>query len=193
MNGLEFIGYDSPLGRITIACDGTAVVGLWFDGQKYDREIPGCGPDGPAPEDAGELIPGIPDAQACSAPGKTASVPDETVRWLEVYFSGREPAFRPPVRLWGTPFRRSVWRSLLAVPYGTVITYGELAGAGIGKPSGTGSARAVGGAVGHNPVSLIIPCHRVIGAGGRLTGYAGGLERKARLLELEKSGSANGK
>ena len=107
-------------------------------------------------------------------------------RWLDVYFSGREPGFTPPLHLCGTPFRMEVWRLLLDIPYGETTTYGALAKTLSTRRGGSPmSAQAVGGAVGHNPVALIVPCHRVIGADGSLTGYASGLDKKAHLLALE--------
>ncbi len=148
---------DSPLGGITLAGEGDALVGLWFDGQAHFGTT------------LGEAA-------------REARLPvfEETRRWLEVYFSGREPDFAPPLDLRGTPFQQAVWAQLLLIPHGQTVTYGELA------RRLDSSARAVGGAVGLNPVSLIVPCHRVLGAGGRLTGYAGGLDRKIRLLRLEQ-------
>ena len=117
---------------------------------------------------------------------KNLPVFEETGRWLERYFSGKQLDFTPPLSLRATPFRRAVWETLLAIPFGRIMTYGEIAGI-IARQSGLPrvSARAVGGAVGRNPISLIIPCHRVVGSGGRLTGYAGGVWRKAQLLALE--------
>ena len=102
----------------------------------------------------------------------------EAARWLDLYFSGQEPAFTPPLCLQGSPFRRAVWDLLLQIPYGQRMTYGELA-AKLARQRGLDSmsAQAVGGAVGHNPISLIVPCHRVVGSQGNLTGYAGGLQR----------------
>ena len=107
----------------------------------------------------------------------------EAERWLDLYFSGQDPGFIPKLVLRTTPFRKAVWETLLTIPYGTTATYGEIAER-MNLPQS--SARAVGGAVGHNAVSLIIPCHRVVGADGSLTGYAGGTDRKAWLLEMEK-------
>lgn len=155
--------YDSPLGGITMASDGDALCGLWFDGQRFFAST------------LGEHV--------------TRDLPvfRETRRWLDVYFSGRDPGFTPPMSLNGTPFRKTVWEELLLIPFGKTVTYGEIADR-IGALSRT-SARAVGGAVGHNPVSLIVPCHRVVGAGGALTGYAGGLDLKRRLLLLEAGGT----
>ena len=112
----------------------------------------------------------------------TAGLPvfDETCRWLDIYFGGREPEFMPPVALRGTGFQQRVWHELTTIPYGHTTTYGELA-----QRIGCRSPQAVGGAVGRNPISIIIPCHRVIGANGLLTGYAWGLDRKQYLLRLE--------
>ncbi len=110
----------------------------------------------------------------------------EAVKWLDEYFGGRAPAFTPKLKLDATPFRRAVWEILLTVPYGRTMTYGEVAER-LAKQTGAErvSARAVGGAVGRNPISLIIPCHRIVGADGSLTGYAGGIDRKKKLLEME--------
>ena len=107
---------------------------------------------------------------------------DDTFRWLDSYFGGYVPSLTPQLDLRGTPFQQKVWHALLDIPYGELVTYGDLA-----RRLNT-SPRAIGGAVGRNPVSLIVPCHRVIGAGGCLTGYAGGLDLKFRLLELERTG-----
>lgn len=153
--------YESLIGRILLTADEHALTGLYFEGEKY--------------------APSFPAAQAHAA---RPPVIDDTVRWLNIYFSGRDPGFCVPFSLKGTPFQRSVWRILLSIPYGKTITYGQIA-AQLAGPSGRMSAQAVGGAVGRNPVSILVPCHRVIGADGSLTGYAGGIERKARLLALE--------
>lgn len=150
--------YDSPLGRILLAADDTGLTGLWFEEQKYYAA--GLGDN----EDEEE-----------------ASAMRDAVRWLDLYFSGERPDFTPKLHLAGTPFRRRVWQILLSIPYGSTMTYGEIAA----ELSGSTAARAVGGAVGHNPVSIIVPCHRVLGSGGSLTGYAGGTWRKQRLLEIE--------
>ena len=150
--------YASPLGEIVLSSDGSALTGLRFAGQRY---FPGNLPS-PVPLSA------IP-------------VFEDTARWLDLYFSGECPGFTLPLAPERTPFQKAVWARLLSIPYGATVTYGSLA-AELGS-----SARAVGGAVGRNPVSLIIPCHRVIGADGTLTGYAGGTERKAFLLRLEKT------
>ena len=152
-----------------MASDGTALTGLWFDGQKYFAE--GIKPD---------------------AEEKKLPIFDEAVRWLDIYFSGRRPDFTPPLNLEGTAFRKEVWQLLLQIPYGKTITYGELA-AQLAAHNGLKrmSAQAVGGAVGHNPISIIVPCHRVVGTGGSLTGYAGGLAKKLALLKLEDIDTAN--
>ena len=158
---------DSPLGGITLASDGEALTGLWFDGQKRFADT--------LTDDGGE---------------RALTVFDETERWLSLYFSGREPGFAPPLRPRGTPFRQRVWRQLLAIPYGETVSYAQLAQR-LAEEAGTKtSARAVGGAVGRNPISRLIPCHRVGGADGSLRGYAGGLEKKEKLLALERGGRA---
>ncbi len=151
--------YESPIGGITMASDGTSLTGLWFDDQKYFAstvELP--------LEWREQLLVFI-----------------ETRRWLDCYFEGREPVSMPPVALRGTPFQLRVWDELRTIPYGETATYGEIA-----RRLGIRSAQAVGGAVGRNPVSIIVPCHRVVGTDGTLTGYAGGIDRKRFLLRLEK-------
>lgn len=166
---MTYIGhYGSPLGGITVASDGAAVCGLWFDGQKYF---------GAALADGSVRCGDAP----CDLP-----VFDEVRRWLDAYFAGSDPGFTPPLALKGTPFRRAVWDVLLAIPYGRTTTYGAVA-AEVARRRGLDrmSSQAVGGAVGHNPVSIIVPCHRVVGSDGSLTGYAGGIDKKVRLLELE--------
>lgn len=149
--------YASPLGPILLAADETGLTGLWFEAQKYFPSFSGV------------------DYQEKETPVLT-----ETVRWLDVYFSGKDPGFLPPLHPQGSPFRQTVWNILLTIPRGQTMTYGEIA-----RRLGVHSAQAVGGAVGHNPISILIPCHRVVGSDGSLTGYAGGVERKARLLQLE--------
>lgn len=152
--------YLSPLGAVTLASDGYALTGLWFDGQKHFA----AGLSGGTSE-------------------KDLPVFDTAKRWLDIYFKGSAPDFIPPLNLCGSGFRRAVWDILLTVPFGQTRTYGQIAA----QLSGRMSARAVGNAVGRNPVALIVPCHRVIGANGKLTGYAGGVDRKIKLLELEKA------
>ena len=155
--------YDSPLGGITIASDGSALTGLWFDGQKYFAQTLD-------PEHENKSLP----------------VLEETCKWLDIYFDGKAPDFTPPLSMKTTAFRKAVWEILLTIPYGRTMTYGEIADRIAAERGLRGmSAQAVGGAVGHNPISIIIPCHRVLGADGSLTGYAGGIDKKARLLELE--------
>ncbi len=157
--------YDSPLGGILLAADEIGLTGLWFDGEKYFADnLPAVYTERETP------------------------ILTETKRWLSVYFTGREPDFLPPLHPVGSPFQQAVWALLLQIPYGQTVTYGQLA-ARLAAERGLArmSAQAVGGAVGHNRISLIIPCHRVIGADGSLTGYAGGLDRKAKLLAWEHS------
>lgn len=154
MNTVE---YPSPVGTLTLASDGEALVGLWLEGQKrFGSDL--------------NLAPA----------GKGDAVLDAAKRWLDRYFSGGRPT---PDELTlapgGSAFQRRIWNMLCEIPYGEVTTYGTLA-ARLGS-----TARALGGAVGRNPISIIIPCHRVVGANGSLTGYAGGIETKRTLLRLE--------
>ena len=156
--------YDSPLGRILLSADDAGLTGLWFEGQTcFARGLP--------PEHTEGHTPAL--SKAC--------------RWLDLYFAGNEPYFLPPLHPMGSAFQLSVWHILLEIPYGATTTYGAIAKR-LAKERSLPhmSARAVGSAVGRNPISLIIPCHRVIGRNGRLTGYAGGLHRKAYLLALER-------
>lgn len=156
--------YASPLGGITIASNGESLTGLWFDGQKY-----------------------FADTLEKEHEEKSLPIFEQTDKWLDIYFSGNAPEFTPPLLMKTTPFRKSVREILLTIPYGETLSYGEIAKI-IASQKGNArmSAQAVGGAVGHNSISLIIPCHRVVGTNGSLTGYAGGIERKLKLLELEK-------
>ena len=155
--------YPSPLGTITLACDEDAVIGLWFNGQRH----------------YGNILP--PETERREHP-----LLREAKRWLDIYFSGREPDFLPPMRYDSTPFRKCICDIMLTIPYGQTMTYGEIA-AQAARRQGMErmSAQAVGGAVGHNPISILIPCHRVVGSDGSLTGYAGGVANKQFLLELE--------
>ena len=155
--------FKSPLGWITIVSDGSALVGLWFDKQRFFAAS--------LPHDRTE---------------KNLPVFELADRWLERYFNGGDPGFVPPLALRTTEFRQEVCKIMLTIPYGRTMTYGKIAEI-IARQKGVPrmSAQAVGGAVGHNPVSLIIPCHRVIGANSALVGYGGGLDRKAALLALE--------
>ncbi len=161
---MQFIShYRSPLGDILLAADEAGLTGLWFEGQKYfARTI--------SQNREERELPAIPLAK----------------RWLDEYFSGQEPSFSVPLHLSGTDFQNEVWSILAEIPYGQTITYSEIARQLAERRGLTGmSAQAVGGAVGHNPISIIVPCHRVVGANGSLTGYAGGIERKLALLKLE--------
>lgn len=155
--------YDSPLGGITLASDGEALTGLWFDGQIFF-------------------------ADTMSENTKEIKLPIfvETCHWLDIYFTGKEPNFTPQLKMNTTPFRKAVWEVLLTIPFGKTMTYGEIAKL-IAQKRGIAqmSAQAIGGAVGHNSIALIIPCHRVVGSKGNLTGYAGGLDKKVKLLRLE--------
>ena len=155
--------YRSPLGAITLAADGEALTGLWFEGQKYyalylDKEHE----------------------------EKDLPVFQQAREWLDIYFSGRDPGFTPPLRFTGSPFQNEVWAILAAIPYGKTRTYGDIARE-LARKRGLSrmSAQAVGGAVGKNEISIIVPCHRVVGASGSLTGYAGGISKKIELLKLE--------
>lgn len=161
--------YHSPLGGITLACDEDGLTGLWFDGQKHFGG-------------------GMLNGEDLRREENTPSVLWQAVKWLDIYFSGREPDFIPPLHLTGSEFRLAVWEMLLKIPYGRTISYKELAGRiARRRDVKTMSAQAVGGAVGHNPISVIVPCHRVLGTDGSLTGYAGGIDRKISLLTLEKA------
>ena len=165
--------YDSPLGPITLGSDGQVLTGLWFEGQKYFGDTLSTSYE-----------------EACHAGDLPAFA--ETVRWLDTYFCGKDPGFLPPISLGQTSFRREVCEIMLSIPYGKTMTYGQIA-AQIAKRRGleTMSAQAVGGAVGRNSISLIIPCHRVVGANGSLTGYTGGIEKKIQLLQLEGADMSN--
>lgn len=156
--------YTSPLGNMLLAADAIGLTGAWFEGQKYfARSL---------------------DAEYQE---RETSVLTDTKRWLDLYFRGIQPDFLPPLHPIGSAFQQSVWEILLQIPYGHTTTYGEIARQ-IAQKQGISrmSAQAVGGAVGHNPISILIPCHRVVGTNGSLTGYAGGIEKKIQLLTLEK-------
>ena len=157
--------YHSPLGNLLLAADDTGLTGLWFEGQKYFART-------------------LPEEQQL----KETPVLAETRHWMKIYFSGEEPAFTPRLHPAGSAFRQAVWQILLQIPYGKTMTYGEIAREMAKRQQVSHmSAQAVGGAVGHNAISIIIPCHRVIGANGSLTGYAGGIDKKVALLELERT------
>ena len=168
---LQYINYySSPLGNILLSADDGGLTGLWFERQRHFATfLTGC--------------------------EQTANLPvfNEVRYWLDAYFTGRNPDFTPQLHMIGTGFQQSVWRILLTIPYGQTVTYGQIAEKlaaerGVLKMS----ARAVGSAVGHNHISLIIPCHRVVGSNGNLTGYAGGIERKVALLKIEADGRRRG-
>ena len=147
---------------LLIAEDGEWLCGLWLDGEKYYAKTLG-----------GDF-----------AEKRTRTL-DETKKWLDTFFGGRKPDFMPKLSMRGSAFRLEVWKILLEIPYGKTATYGEIARKISARRGGKISAQAVGGAVGHNEISIIVPCHRVIGSGGNLTGYAGGLDAKTKLLALE--------
>lgn len=155
--------YHSPIGRLLLSADEIGLTGVWLEGEKYFAH-------------------GLPaDRREACTP-----ILADTKRWLDEYFSGKEPDFMPPLHPIGSPFRQAVWQTLRRIPYGKTVTYGEIARE-MARQKGLPkmSAQAVGGAVGHNEISILIPCHRVVGAKGNLTGYAGGLSRKIQLLTLE--------
>lgn len=155
--------YTSPIGDLLLTSNGEELTGVWFD-----RPL---------------LLEAI---QISEYERKEVPVLLETKRWLDIYFQGENPDFMPPLSWKSTPFREMVWEELRTIPYGETITYGEIAKR-IAKRMSIEkmSAQAVGGAVGHNPISILVPCHRVIGTNGKLTGYAGGMDKKIKLLELE--------
>ena len=155
--------YASPLGTLYLISDGEALTGLYMEKRRYCKlEL--------------DRIPAAP----------SLPVFQQTRSWLDLYFHGKEPGFLPELRTNGSEFQEEVWKYLLEIPYGSTTTYGDIAQK-IARSRGIShmSTQAVGGAVGRNPISIIIPCHRVVGNNGSLTGYAGGIENKRRLLELE--------
>jgi len=161
--------YDSPLGGILLAADEIGLTGLWFDGEKYFADN--------LPIEHTEL---------------ETPILAEAKQWLDLYFTGNEPNFMPPLHPIGSDFRKTVWEILSQVPYGQTTTYGEVSRQ-LAEKQGLArmSAQAVGGAVGHNEISIIIPCHRVVGTNGSLTGYAGGIDKKLKLLELERADTSS--
>jgi len=163
--------YFSPLGDITMASDGNSLIGLWFAEQKY-----------------------FGDTLSDRYETKDLSVFEETRKWLDLYFDRKDPGFIPSLKIETNPFRKRVLEILLTIPYGRVMSYGQIAKM-IAEERGIRrmSAQAVGNAVAHNPISLIIPCHRVIGSDGSLTGYASGIDKKIRLLEMEGGSISNEK
>jgi len=152
---------ETPLGRVVVVTAEDALVGLWFAGSMGAPLLPGL------TEGTDELI-------------------ELVGRQLDEYFSGARTGFDVPIRLTGTPFQREVWSALLTIPHARTSTYGAIARR-IGRPS---AARAVGAANGQNPISIIVPCHRLVGSDGALTGYGGGLDRKAWLLDHERGVAA---
>lgn len=160
-----FNTYNSPVGKLTIACNDTSIVGLWLDKQKYYMDV----------------------LTGKEYREKETEVIKLAKKWLDKYFNKEKPEIHElPMEFLGTDFRKQVWGILAEIPYGQVVTYGDIAKQ-IARQKGiqTMSAQAVGSAVGHNPISIIIPCHRVVGTDGSLTGYAGDIETKAKLLEFE--------
>lgn len=157
--------YQSPIGSILLAADDVGLTGLWFEGQKYfalylDKEH------------------------------KEKEIPlfNSVKKWLTIYFSGKEPDFAVPLHFTGSAFQNEVWEILCSIPYGQTMTYGDIAKRiAVKRGLPRMSAQAVGGAVGHNEISIIVPCHRVVGGNGSLTGYAGGIDKKIKLLQLEKA------
>ena len=188
---LKYCEWKSPLGPVTVIAVREGIAALVFEGQKYaevhviyarSQENPASAPEG---DDLFFLT-----ASRQGRQGTEEDWLEEARRWLKGYFDGSPDLTLPPLSPRGTAYQRRVWEALLSVPRGTVTTYGAVA-----EKCG-GSPKAVGSAVGRNPVSLMIPCHRIVGADGSLTGYAGGLERKQKLLEWEgavpeKTGSQN--
>ena len=160
--------YKSPLGIITICCDeDEKIVGLFFKNQKYFAD----------------------NINGKITENNNLKIFVTVKSWLDKYFAGKKPNIKEiPIKFIGNDFRKSVWKILYKIPYGTVLTYGDIAKQ-IAKQQGVSkmSAQAIGGAVGHNPISIIVPCHRVVGKNGKLTGYAAGLNKKKKLLELEQA------
>ncbi|MDR2065807.1 MAG: methylated-DNA--[protein]-cysteine S-methyltransferase [Prevotellaceae bacterium] len=153
----------SPVGILTVSGDSKNISGLWIEKQKYF---------------AGTLGKNVSE--------RNLPVFEDVQRWLDIYFSGKEPDFMPPLMPEGSPFQKSVWNILRKIPYGQTTTYGEIAKQfEMENKYVRTSARAVGNAVSHNPVSILIPCHRVVGKNGGLTGYAGGIDTKLKLLQME--------
>lgn len=169
---MQYINYySSPIGRIVISSNGAELTGLWFCRQKYY---------------GGKVLE---NETVCE---KAIPVLEETKEWLDIYFAGKEPGFMPALHLEGSDFRMSVWEILQTIPYGQTMTYGEISKMiAVKRGISRMSAQAVGGAVGHNPIGIIVPCHRVVGAQGNLTGYAGGLDKKVQLLKIERVDMAN--
>ena len=151
--------YSSPIGVITLGSSGKSLIGLWIEGQKYFLS-----------------------KYKQTQDDDTIEIFEQTKTWLSEYFKGNNPEISIPLEPVGTEFQKKVWEELKNIPYGMTVTYGD-----ISEKLHIGSAQAVGGAVGQNPISIIIPCHRVVGKNGNLTGYAGGIDKKSMLLNMEKS------
>ena len=175
--------YCSPIGDILLAADDIGLTGLWFEGQKYfalylDKEHE---------EKEVALFEKVKQWLTIYFSGKEPDFTEKVKQWLTIYFSGKEPDFTIPLHFTGTDFQNEVWEILCTIPYGQTMTYGEIAKQiAVKKGLPRMSAQAVGGAVAHNEISIIVPCHRVVGANGSLTGYAGGIDKKIKLLQLEK-------
>lgn len=150
--------YSSPIGEMLIVSDGESICGVYFCGQKHFPSFDNL------------------------TKNDNLTIFSDVKQWLDDYFRGKNPKIDFKLNPKGSEFRLEVWRILAEIPYGETMTYGEIAS----KISPTMSAQAVGGAVGHNPISILIPCHRVLGKNGKLTGYAGGIDKKIKLLKLEK-------
>ncbi len=152
--------YSSPIGKITIASNSDSIVGLWFDNQKHYASV----------------------LDSNNEQQNDLPIFKTVFNWLDIYFKGNQPNFTPKINMRGSCFQRRVWNILISIPHGKVVTYGTIA-----KQLNFHSAQAVGGAVGRNPISIIVPCHRVVGTNGKLTGYAGGIDKKQWLLNLENN------
>lgn len=172
--------YLSPLGTLLLAADETGLTGLWLENGKYFADT--------LENKEYKKIDEIPADSSAAGRKEASKILTDTRRWLDLYFQGKEPDFTPKLHLSGSSFRMEVWNLLLTIPYGQTVTYGTLARKLADRHGLTKmSAQAVGGAVGHNPVSIIVPCHRVVGTNGSLTGYGGGIGNKVKLLELEST------
>ena len=167
--------YDSPLGGLVLAADVEGLAGAWFAGQRHYGEF----------GSVRHTLAGGLERPGNAGDEAQARVLAQARAWLDAYFAGDNPSGLPPLHLMGTSFQQRVWRLLLEIPYGQTTTYGALARGLEHRFGSRASARAVGGAVGRNPISIIVPCHRVLGANGAITGYAGGVDRKRALLMLE--------
>lgn len=184
--------YASPLGDILIAADAKGLTGLWFEGQKHFASTLAYDEAQGESVEGADAVSGEPGMGAAGpANGAANAVLQRTWAWLNAYFAGQEPQFTPPLHMIGTGFQREVWCELLSIKRGECISYGEIAERINkrrnlpGNDASRTTARAVASAVARNPISIVVPCHRVVGADGSLTGYAGGLDRKEYLLKLE--------